>query len=305
MFKIETCTWLDDREEIAIINQDKQIIVSILPSLGGMINGYKMHDVEVIDGISLDQNGIDDYLSAYKSAFLAPFPNRIAGGKFEYNGQNHSLDCNEKGLGNALHGFVYDKPFTVSNKLITNSSASVDLSYDYDGKIIGFPYPFQLVLRYKIESSGWLTCTGIITNNGKNVMPFGTGWHHYFSFNQRIDDLELTFHPVEQWQLNDKMIPTGQKTSTGPVEGRIAGTVYDDCFTLKEQFVRLKDADDNTLLLDCGKDFPYLQIYTPPHRKSIAIEPMTCPPDVFNNREKLIEILPGQNRLFEFSMLIE
>lgn len=69
MFKIETYTWLDDREEIVIINQNKQIYVSILPSLGGILNGYKIHDVEVIDGISLDQNGIDDYLSAYKSAF--------------------------------------------------------------------------------------------------------------------------------------------------------------------------------------------------------------------------------------------
>ncbi|MCB0653694.1 MAG: hypothetical protein KDC85_20620 [Saprospiraceae bacterium] len=305
MFKIETYTWLDDREEIVIINQNKQIYVSILPSLGGILNGYKIHDVEVIDGISLDQNGIDDYLSAYKSAFLTPFPNRIAGGKFEYNSQNHQLECNEKSLGNALHGFVYDKPFTVSSKLITNSSASVELSYDYDGKTDGFPYPFQLVLRYKVESSGWLICTCIITNSGENVMPFGSGWHHYFSLNQPIDDLELSFHPAEHWQMNDKMIPTGQKTSIGPVEGRIGGNTYDDCFTLEEQFVRLKDGEDNQLLLDLGKDFPFLQIYTPPHRKSIAIEPMTCPPDVFNNREKLIEILPGQNGVFEFSMLIE
>ncbi|MGB0929923.1 MAG: hypothetical protein ACPGVB_04055, partial [Chitinophagales bacterium] len=42
------------------------------------------------------------------------------------------------------------------------------------------------------------------------------------------------------------------------------------------------------------KVFPYFQIYIPPHRKSIAIEPMNCNIDAFNNGEGLTLLKVGQ-----------
>ena len=40
--------------------------------------------------------------------------------------------------------------------------------------------------------------------------------------------------------------------------------------------------------------YRYLQVYTPPGRESIAIEPMTCAPNAFNNGMGLIRLDPGE-----------
>ena len=54
-----------------------------------------------------------------------------------------------------------------------------------------------------------------------------------------------------------------------------------------------------TLTIAPDKHYPYLQIYTPPHRKSIAIENLTSAPDSFNNGIGLLVIEP--NHTLEFS----
>ena len=46
----------------------------------------------------------------------------------------------------------------------------------------------------------------------------------------------------------------------------------------------------------------YLQVYTPPHHKSIAIEPMTCIADSFNNKTGLRVLLPNKSITWDISM---
>jgi aldose 1-epimerase len=62
-----------------------------------------------------------------------------------------------------------------------------------------------------------------------------------------------------------------------------------DC-TLKNESV--------TLTIAPNKQYPYLQIYTPPHRKSIAIENLTSAPDSFNNGIGLLIIEPNHTQEF-------
>ena len=58
-----------------------------------------------------------------------------------------------------------------------------------------------------------------------------------------------------------------------------------------------KDMDFGfTIWQETGKyKYNFLQVYTPPHRKSIAIEPMTCAPDAFNNKDGLIVLGPFES----------
>jgi aldose 1-epimerase len=44
--------------------------------------------------------------------------------------------------------------------------------------------------------------------------------------------------------------------------------------------------------------YPYLQLYTPPHRKSIAIENLSAPPDCFNNGIGLQLLGPSKSQTF-------
>jgi aldose 1-epimerase len=44
--------------------------------------------------------------------------------------------------------------------------------------------------------------------------------------------------------------------------------------------------------------YPYLQIYTPPHRKSIALENLSGAPDCFNNGMGLLMLPPNRSQTF-------
>ena len=46
-------------------------------------------------------------------------------------------------------------------------------------------------------------------------------------------------------------------------------------------------------------NYPYLQLYTPPDRKSIAIENLSGAPDCFNNKMGLQELQPQKKIIFE------
>ena len=49
-----------------------------------------------------------------------------------------------------------------------------------------------------------------------------------------------------------------------------------------------------------SEQYNAIQIYTPPDRMSIAIEPMTAEPDTLNHHRDLIVIKPGESRTFIF-----
>jgi aldose 1-epimerase len=57
------------------------------------------------------------------------------------------------------------------------------------------------------------------------------------------------------------------------------------------------------IIMDEGiQNFEYIQIYTPPQRQSIAIEPMSSWPDAFNNKNSLLQIEPNQNVSLSYSI---
>jgi aldose 1-epimerase len=49
------------------------------------------------------------------------------------------------------------------------------------------------------------------------------------------------------------------------------------------------------LAIFANTNYPYLQVYTPPHRNSIAIENLSAAPDVFNNNMGLILLEAGES----------
>jgi aldose 1-epimerase len=50
--------------------------------------------------------------------------------------------------------------------------------------------------------------------------------------------------------------------------------------------------------------YPYLQIYIPDNRQSIAIENLSAAPDAFNNKIGLLELEPYQQNQFSTSYTI-
>jgi aldose 1-epimerase len=135
-------------------------------------------------------------------------------------------------------------------------------------------------------------------------MPFGEGWHPFFGFNKAVDHLSLKFNAEELILVDQRLIPTGKKIKYDHFNQlrKIEDTKFDSCFKLAadqgKHISELYDPDnDLTVLLwqETGENrYNYLQVYIPPSRLSIALEPMTCNIDAFNNGEGLQILEPGQ-----------
>ncbi|MCY4666723.1 MAG: aldose epimerase, partial [Rhodococcus sp.] len=104
---------------------------------------------------------------------LAPWPNRIRDGRFMFDGIEHQLEITEPALGNASHGFVRRRNWS----LVDHTYERVELSVDV-GLHKGWPYPLQLTVAYEVGAEG-LTVTHTATNKGATSSPFGLGMHTF------------------------------------------------------------------------------------------------------------------------------
>jgi aldose 1-epimerase len=144
-----------------------------------------------------------------------------------------------------------------------------------------------------------------VTNLGKTVIPIADGWHPYFQLGGKIDDWRLQFYSEAMLEFDAKLIPTGKLLQYNAFETpRLIGdTFLDNCFSLKPDLVSpaceiYHPATGLTVAFFPDASYPYLQIYTPPARTSIAVENLSGAPDCFNNRMGLILLPPGHSQIF-------
>jgi len=289
-------------KHIKITNPLTNLEAIIYPNLGASIQKLNINNVCLIDGISNNEIGLENYKNTFKAAILFPFPNRIENGKYSYEKIDYKLTCNEKPLNNAIHGLVFNKSFNIDNVVQNARSASISLIYNYDGENTDFPFPYQLALNYTFSENN-LNLNFKVLNTGKKRFPFGIGWHPYFKVNSIAESI-LSFDGNEQYQFSNKMIPTNKIPLQFSTPKKMNNLELDDCFITNTPKVSLQ-----TNLYDLGIHFDqtskqnYIQIYTPSNRKSIAIEPMTCAPNVFNLKDGLLTLKP--NKTFNWNISLD
>lgn len=236
-----------------------------------------------------------------KSAWLLPFPNRLKNGQYKFDGTEYQFPINDTNCNNALHGFVADQKMNLQKVVLTPSFAEVILEYVYDGNLEYYPFPFHFQIRYLLMENQLIVETKI-SNSGCQIMPIGIGFHPYFQLPSMVKNLELQLPTCQRIEVDEKMIPTGKKVNFSDFEEstKIGVTSFDTGFKITStnsntHKIYLKDLQ-HKLQLSYFQDkaFPYFQIYIPPHRKSIAIEPMSCNIDAFNNGEGLTLLKVGQ-----------
>jgi aldose 1-epimerase len=174
-------------------------------------------------------------------------------------------------------------------------------------------YPFSLALRveYSLSDAG-LRATSSATNIGRDACPFGSGAHPYLTVGTETVDTVLLRAPGRTMlHTDDRGIPGG----TAPVEGTdydfrqpraIGATKLDNAFTDLERDgdrlarVELRHPDGGTRLsLWLDERYRYLELFTGDSqpsvsRRSLAVEPMTCPPNAFRSGEGVLALEPGQ-----------
>lgn len=283
--------------------ENKEYSCSILAQYGAALNSYKLNEKEFVFGYN---NFSETNTQKYKGVILAPFPNRIAEAKYTFEGKDFKLPINREKEALAMHGFLYNKSF----QLIKQEQNAVILQYDYSATISAYPFPFTVMVAYELLENGLLKIKTVIRNTGDNKMPFGTGWHPYFKIDTSINTMQLKMPACQQLELKNN-IPTGSIIDFLKNESilNLKEHHFDDCFVFntknKIDIQLIGKEYQLNISAKCQNNYPYFQIYTPSTRDSIAIEPMTCAPNAFNNKMGLLEIKPGQSFSFEYELFGE
>jgi aldose 1-epimerase len=117
--------------------------------------------------------------------------------------------------------------------------------------------------------------------------------------------LQFEFQSKEIVEFDSGLVPTGKLIpyeEFGSLK-KIGDTQLDNCFTVNfaecQPMCVLRDAAKKIQIeIHPDKSYPYLQIYTPPHRNSIAIENLSGAPDAFNNGMGVTVLTPGETASF-------
>lgn len=283
----------------------QDIRVDIVPSAGGILNAWWVGGVNVIDGY----NGREDFQhrvhAGFRSAKLLPFVCRLNNATYRWQGQDYRLD---KFLlnGSALHGIVYDQVFSVVAEHHDGSGCSVELAYQYAGEHPGYPFPFSCRIRYTLRDAGKLEIATLLTNadTAGSALPIVDGWHPYFALGGEADDWRLKIETDQKMEYDDALIPTGRylRDGTFSAGALIGDTKLDNGFLLRGEGGRFctltNPATGLTVTFLRQVNYPFLQLYIPDDRKSIAIENLSGAPDAFNNGIGLTVLQPGEEKEF-------
>jgi len=315
MTRLKPDLYLDNMWKIREINHENRLLnqihlysnrmsCKIFPNLGGSLQQMKIDNIDLIDGISADEKGLEDYKNTFKSSILFPFPNRIKDGRYEFGEKSYQLDINDTYFGNAIHGLVYDQSFTISKELSNPEKARLEMKFKSEGKNPGYPFSYELVLIYEFWNKGEANLTFKVNNLDHRTIPFGMGWHPYFVAGN-LAGSSLSIPAADHFICPEKMIPEEKEEAQLESSFLLEDKRFDDGYSLvKPNCYFETEAYRLEMTFDTGKE-SFLQIYTPEHRQSIAIEPMTCVTDAFNNGIGLEAIDSGTEYQWTIQMRFE
>lgn len=228
---------------------------------------------------------------------LFPFPNRMRAGRFSFRGTEYQLPLNESTGKHAIHGFTPRVPWRVVNQGTSADEAFItgefQLSKDAPQAVAHWPADARLRLTYRLSAMALRVEAVVDAADGKEL-PFGLGYHPYFRAPggaAGVADWRLTAHANSVWPLEEGL-PTGTKTlpspqfdfQTGkPVGDVVLDTLYSDVSPRHDEVARLEaPAGRHRLVVAVDPAFRELLLFTPQHRRAVAIEPYTCATDAMN-----------------------
>jgi len=283
-------------EQFEIAHGDQRVVVV---EVGGGVRRYVVGEWEVLEGY-----GEGEMATAGRGQVLAPWPNRLQDGRYEFDGQEHQLPLSEPEHGNAIHGLVRWAAW----QALEQEPHRVVLEHLLHPQP-GYPFTVELHVEYALAESG-LTVRTTATNAGAETCPYGSGAHPYLTLGtQKVDDIVLRVPARTALRSDERGIPV----ATVPVAGTeldfrsarpIGSAKLDHGYTDLERdddglaCVELSAQDgDRGVTVWVDEGYRYLMVFTGDHpdveRRGLAVEPMTCAPDAFRSGAGLIRLEPG------------
>ncbi|WP_084648267.1 aldose epimerase [Acidipropionibacterium thoenii] len=255
--------------------------------------------------------GAEESPEGARGQHLLPWPNRIRDGRYLFDGDLRQLAINEQNHHNAIHGLTRWLAWNLA-ELTTDSITQSLLLLDQPG----WPGSVRFTLSHHLSLEG-LRVEVSALNVGATPVPLGYAAHPY---------LVMAGIPIDQWsvsagfatylEVDERLLPVALR----PVEGtpaqlhgeqefgsRSLDTAFTDSPVAGRRWQVEVRAGRHHRLLWAGPGLPWSQIFTPWYRTAMAVEPMSCGPDAFNEgptHDSMLRLEPGDSAHFEWGVSI-
>ncbi len=282
-----------------IFSNDQGDAFAVVPQFGACLLDLQFSHLSVLDGYATPAELVANKWS--KNIILLPYPNRLRDGQYVHEGATYQFELTNAEMKNSIHGFGKNAPMTVERVWTKKHGAGIRCTWQYDGHLAAYPFPFSAEIKM-ILRGGKFEMTMSLINESSVEIPVGLGWHPYFKMSEKSDDSSLKMPDCQLIGIDERMLPTGEKTDFKSFKRltRIKNATLDNGFFIKNQTeiaetVLASEQGKLTFWQETGhQKWNFLQVFTPPHRKSVAIEPMTCNIDAFNNGDGLVLLKPSE-----------
>jgi aldose 1-epimerase len=181
----------------------------------------------------------------------------------------------------------------------------------------GWPWQLELAVAYELGASGLTVTTSVTNAGGPGPCPIGIGWHPYVAaFGGLVDDLVLHVPAATSYLTDERGLPVSKE----PVDGtdddfrtpsRVGRAKLDVAFTDLDRdsagraAVEVRSAGGEQVgaagtRVWMDSQFTHLMVYTGDtlpeegrRRRGIAIEPMSCAPDMLRSQDGMLVLPEG------------
>lgn len=248
--------------------------------------------------------------------FLHPWANRLGESRFELAGREvdlglEGLHVKRDGAGLPMHGLLTAaRGWRVERhlELEEGDGGVLAASFDfgaYPRLVEAFPFPHRVEIEATLAGAELRIATTVRAGEEASV-PIAFGFHPYLRLpGLERSEWEMTAPVGEQLELDERMLPTGDREQVEIESGPLGSRTFDDAFVAPaggEPFVLA--GSGRRLELRMGEGYPFAQIYAPEDLDAVAFEPMTAPTNALASGEDLRMLPPGESFIATFAITI-
>lgn len=248
--------------------------LTLAPDAGGGIAGFRWQGADVMRPASVATLASRDPLGL-ASFPLVPWSNRIASGRFRFDGRDVALPLNFGDHPHAIHGHGWQAPWTIE----AHDAVSATLAFDY--RAAAWPWSYRAEQHFTLADDGFDVRLSV-ENRSDRRMPAGLGHHPYYP---KTQGMRLIAHLDGWWRTDEFIMPTShvEEVRADWSDKLHATTTTDNVFSGWDGTARIEWPErDLALTMTASDAARWMVIYSPPDQAIACIEGVTHPTDAFN-----------------------
>ncbi|MEJ8824537.1 aldose 1-epimerase [Variovorax humicola] len=263
----------------------------LAPESGGAIAALQYRGVNILRALRDDDEPRANLAGCFP---LVPYSNRIAFGRFRFDGQSHELARNFGEHPHTIHGNGWLCAWQVESEL--ENAIVLTLQHEARGEQMRH-WPWSYQARQVLQLSKDTLCATLsCTNLAAHDMPVGLGFHPYFA----QADKALVRFSADKVLINDhRALPVAREAVPAQWDYRelrapVAGSV-DNCFVGWDRRAEIYWPETGIKAEIHSPDADNAVFFVPPIEKNfVAIEPVTNVNNAINDLP--IDAGPGAMR---------